>query len=67
MDMQQLRGFRETIDGELNRMMVSDDESEVKSLGKFLRNNIEKYISENEKRVRGEMKREQLKGGGMVL
>lgn len=45
--------LRETINGELNRIAVTDDIQEIKQMARYLRINFEKYVQKHIDRVNG--------------
>ena len=45
--------LRETIDGELNRIAVTDDIQEIKQMARYLRINFENYVQKHIDRVNG--------------
>lgn len=45
--------LRETIDGELNRIAVTDDIQEIKQMARYLQINFEKYVQKHIDRVNG--------------
>ena len=45
--------LRETINGELNRIAVTDDIQEIKQMACYLRINFEKYVQKHIDRVNG--------------
>ncbi len=45
--------LRETINGELNRIAVTDDIQEIKKMARYHRFNFEKYVQKHIDRVNG--------------
>lgn len=45
--------LRETINGELNRIAVTDDVQEIKQMARYQRINFEKYVQKHIDRVNG--------------
>ena len=45
--------LRETINGELNRIAVTDDIEEIKQMARYHRINFEKYVQKHIDRVNG--------------
>lgn len=48
-----IHNIRDFIDGELNRIAVTDDIHEIEKMSIFLQNNLKKYIQKNIDRVNG--------------
>lgn len=48
-----IRNLRDTIDGELNRIAVTDDENEIDQLIGYLTENIKTYTKHNRDRIKG--------------
>ena len=48
-----LRNLRDMIDGELNRIAVTDDVNEINHLIPYLQKNIEKYAKHHRDRING--------------
>ena len=48
---QKIHNTRDMIDGELNRIMVTDDAEEIKHLAYYLFNNINELMQDNHKRI----------------
>ena len=48
-----IHNIRDFIDGELNRIAVTDDIHEIEKMSIFLQNNLKKYIQMNINRVNG--------------
>lgn len=48
---QEINNTRDTIDGELNRIMVTDDIEEIRGLTYYLFRNINDLIRKNQQRI----------------
>lgn len=48
---QKIDNTRDTINGELNRIMVTDDAEEIKHLAYYLFSNINELMKDNHKRI----------------
>lgn len=48
---QKIHNTRDMIDGELNRIMVTDDTEEIKHLAYYLFSNINELMQDNHKRI----------------
>lgn len=48
---QKIHNTRDMIDGELNRIMVTDDAEEIKHLSYYLFSNINELMKDNHKRI----------------
>lgn len=57
-----IRNLRDTIEGELNRIAVTDDIKEIDSMLKYVQKNIEKYAQYNKDRVQGVDNCERIQG-----
>lgn len=64
---QELNILRDTIDGELNRIAVTDDVNEIDSMVEYLTRNIQKYATKNKNRIQGIYEPEHIKGGNLKL
>lgn len=56
-----IRNNRDTIDGCLNRIAVTDDLTEIEQQVETLKYYIEKYAERNRERIRGEFKPEPIR------
>lgn len=50
-NMQTIRNLRDTIDGELNRIAVTDNPDEIQAMLAYLKSNIEKYAQLNTQKL----------------
>ena len=48
-----IHNIRDFIDGELNRIAVTDDIQEIEKMSIFIQNHLKKYIQKNIDRVNG--------------
>ena len=68
MDMQQIRLLRDTIDGEINRIAISNDADEIQKMHDYLLKNIERYTQANlNDRLTGTLAYEPTEGGSQNL
>ena len=65
MDMQQIKQLRDTIDGELNRVAVIEDKTEILKMYEYLQNNIYKYCVANIDKLESKLKTEYIRGGNL--
>lgn len=63
----EITNLRDTIDGELNRIAVSDSLDEINIMVECLVENIQKYASKNSDRVKGVYQPKVVKCGNVKL
>lgn len=59
--------LRDTIDGELNRIAVTDDMNELLQMQTYLEKNIKRYIEMNKDKINGEYHPRKIPGGNIKL
>lgn len=65
--MQEIRNLRDMIDGELNRIAITDDANEIQMMTECLVKDIKKYAEKNTNRIKGIYQPDVIVGGNLQL